>query len=90
MSKYTPTKQAVSVNQLASLVSMCVQVDEVPLVLGSPGIGKSAVYREVAESFNMEFLDFRLSMADPMDLIGLPHTTKKQVAWRMHYLVSSL
>lgn len=77
MSKYTPSKQAVSVNQLTALVSMCVQVNEIPLVLGSPGIGKSAVYREVAESFNMDFLDFRLSMADPMDLIGLPHTNKE-------------
>ena len=38
MSKYTPTKQAVSVNQLTALVSMCVQVNEIPLVLGSPGI----------------------------------------------------
>ena len=68
MSKYTPSKQAVSVNQLTALVSMCVQVNEIPLVLGSPGIGKSAVYREVADIFNMEFLDFRLSMADPTDL----------------------
>ena len=41
-------------------------------LLGSPGMGKSDVVKQVAESLNLMVIDFRLSTADPTDLSGIP------------------
>lgn len=54
-----------------------------PLMLyGSSGIGKSQIIKQVAEDFNLEVIDFRLSQVSPMDLLGYP----KDVNGRMEYL----
>ncbi|MHA1341370.1 MAG: ATP-binding protein [Promethearchaeota archaeon] len=39
---------------------------------GPPGIGKSAIIKEIAEEENLNFIDLRLSLLDPIDLRGLP------------------
>lgn len=44
----------------------------VPNILGSPGIGKSAVVHHLADLFNLELIDIRLSQCDPTDLLGFP------------------
>lgn len=44
----------------------------VALIKGSPGIGKSAIVREVAEELNLKVIDHRLSTSAPEDLSGLP------------------
>ena len=41
-------------------------------LIGSPGVGKSDVIKQVAKSLNLKLIDFRLSTADPTDLSGLP------------------
>jgi len=46
----------------------CIRVGLVPMIHGSPGTGKSAIIREVAEEFNLKLIDFRLSQCDPTDL----------------------
>lgn len=43
---------------------------EVPMVHGHPGIGKSAIFKQIAEEFNLELIDIRLSQIDPVDLNG--------------------
>ena len=42
-------------------------------IWGPPGISKSAITRQVAESLDMEFIDVRLSQMDPTDLRGIPY-----------------
>lgn len=49
-----------------------ISINEIPFVKGSPGIGKSAVYQQIANELNLEFIDFRLSMCDPTLLNGFP------------------
>ena len=43
-----------------------------PMLVSSPGLGKSALYRLIAEMFNLMLIDVRLSQADPSDLNGFP------------------
>ena len=47
----------------------------VPLVKGSPGIGKSSIFAQVAKRANLKMIDHRLSTSDPSDLSGLPKLT---------------
>ena len=44
----------------------------VPFIRSSPGMGKSAIVKSIAEEYGMELLDIRLSTCAPEDLTGLP------------------
>lgn len=44
----------------------------VPFLQSSPGIGKSALAKEIAEDNNLKMIDIRLSQMDPSDLQGFP------------------
>ena len=46
-------------------------------IWGPPGISKSAIARQVAESMDMAFIDVRLSQMDPTDLRGIPFPVKE-------------
>ena len=59
-------------NQTKDCVVKCLQTGLVPFIHGSPGLGKSALLREVAKQFNLLYIDVRLSQCDPTDLNGLP------------------
>jgi len=50
----------------------CITVGLVPMLAGSPGVGKSSIMRQVAEELNLEYIDIRLAQSDPLDLVGLP------------------
>ncbi len=41
-------------------------------VWGSPGVGKSAIIRQLAEALNVRLQDLRALLLDPVDLRGLP------------------
>lgn len=44
----------------------------VPMIHGSPGIGKSAMFHEIARSLNLFLIDARFAGFDPTDLNGFP------------------
>ena len=44
----------------------------VPMVAGSPGIGKSDIIRAVAKYLDVKVIDMRLSQCDPTDMLGFP------------------
>lgn len=44
----------------------------VPMIEGSPGIGKSDIVRAIAKDWGLKVIDTRLSQAAPEDLNGLP------------------
>jgi len=44
----------------------------VPMILGSPGIGKSDIIRSIAAEYKLKVIDMRLSQLDPTDLCGFP------------------
>lgn len=44
----------------------------VPMLVGSPGCGKSQIIYKIAEDYNLKVIDLRLSQCDPTDLAGFP------------------
>jgi MoxR-like ATPase len=42
------------------------------MIWGPPGIGKSSIVSQLAQTHNLEFIDLRLSQLAPTDLRGLP------------------
>lgn len=55
--------------------------DLVVFLWGPPGIGKSAIVRQIADEEGIGFIDLRLSLLDPVDLRGLPRFTDGHVSW---------
>ena len=43
-----------------------------PMLVSSPGTGKSTIFRQIASDFNLEMIDLRMSQLAPEDLMGLP------------------
>lgn len=54
----------------------------VPFIVGSPGVGKSDIVKNIAKQNNLELIDIRLSQCDPTDLQGFPNV----VDGRMRYI----
>lgn len=48
---------------------------------GPPGIGKSAIVKEVAGENELELLDVRASLLDPTDLRGIPAVVDGKAIW---------
>ena len=61
-----------TIDKAHALITAFVQANTPVNLIGSPGVGKSDVIKQVAESLNLKVIDFRLSTADPTDLSGLP------------------
>lgn len=49
---------------------------------GPPGVGKSSIVRQVAEGLDMDVLDLRAPLLDPVDLRGLPVPNGDVVHWK--------
>jgi hypothetical protein len=65
--------QALTSTQLKPLLSNCLKAKLVPMIAGSPGIGKSDLIKSIAEEYNLKVVDHRLSTSDPTDMSGLPN-----------------
>jgi ATPase family associated with various cellular activities (AAA) len=48
---------------------------------GPPGIGKSCMVRQAAQSLSLNLVDVRATLLDPVDLRGLPRLTKDTAVW---------
>lgn len=59
-------------SQARSAIVKAIQAHLVPMLHGSPAIGKSSIVRSIAEEFNLKLIDLRLSQCDPTDLLGFP------------------
>lgn len=62
----------VSAKQATEMLETFLQAKLVPLIKGSPGIGKSAIVHSIAEKYDLQLIDIRLSQCDPTDLSGFP------------------
>lgn len=58
----------------------------VPMIHGSPAIGKSDIVKQIAAEAKLWVIDIRLSMYDPADLNGLPFRTEKNGRQLAEYL----
>jgi len=62
----------VTMAEAEPLIQDLLNVDLVPQLHSSPGIGKSALARKIARKNNLKLIDIRLSQADPADFNGFP------------------
>lgn len=60
-------------SQAASMLTACIRARLVPMLWGSPGIGKSGIVYQIAKQYNLKVIDLRLSQCDPTDLLGMPN-----------------
>lgn len=58
--------------QTAIFAEECIKSSLVPFVTSSPGMGKSSIFKAIANKYNLKLMDHRLSTSDPTDLTGLP------------------
>ena len=65
-------------SQASVMLAKFLKARLVPLVQGSPGIGKSSIAKQIAKEFNLKLIDVRLAQCDPVDLLGFPqiHSNK--------------
>lgn len=62
----------IKISQAINLVIAALKAKLVPMLHGSPAVGKSAIVRQIAKQFNLKLIDLRLSQCDPTDLLGFP------------------
>lgn len=58
--------------QVRKLATDVMEAGLVPFVRGSPGVGKSSIFRSIARDFRLEMIDHRVSTSAPEDFTGLP------------------
>lgn len=58
--------------QAISMITMFIRAHLVPMLIGSPGIGKSQIIHQIAADYRLKVIDLRLSQCDPTDLLGFP------------------
>lgn len=61
-----------TLSQAAQLLELYLQAKLVPMLKGSPGIGKSQAVYALAKKYNLKLIDVRLAQCDPVDLNGFP------------------
>ena len=68
-------------DDLAVALRDLIAADVPALVWGPPGIGKSDVARQVAADLDMEYIDIRALLLDPVDLRGIPVVIDGRTHW---------
>jgi hypothetical protein len=58
--------------QATAMLAKYIKARLVPMMEGSPGIGKSQLVYAIAREFNLKVIDLRLSQCEPTDLLGFP------------------
>ena len=59
-------------SQASEMLAFYIKSKIVPLLIGSPGIGKSQIIQAVADEYGLKVIDLRLAQCDPTDLGGFP------------------
>jgi hypothetical protein len=62
----------VKISQASAMLTSYIRAKLVPMLVGSPGCGKSQVIYQIAKEHNLKVIDLRLSQCDPTDLAGFP------------------
>jgi len=68
-------------SQLSKALAVCVQAKQPVCIWGAPGIGKSNIVHQLADSLNLELTDVRAVLLDPVDLRGLPSINDGKTKW---------
>lgn len=71
-----------SPRQILYWVSRAVAAGLIPMIQGSPGIGKSAQFRALARNMNLFMIDDRVSTKGPEHYTGLPDVSGDRVVYK--------
>ena len=67
-----PPVLEVNLAQAQPLIIDCIRARISPQLISSPGLGKSAVLKQIAKALNLLVIDIRLTEYDPTELNGFP------------------
>ena len=62
----------VKISQASAMLASYIRAKLVPMLVSSPGCGKSQIIYKIAADYNLKVIDLRLSQCDPTDLAGFP------------------
>lgn len=68
----------VNIKEAKSILIEAFKSKLVPMMVGSPAIGKSSIVHEIAKKYGLKLIDLRLSQCDPTDLLGFPYIDQKR------------
>jgi len=71
----------VKASQAIRMITTYIKARLVPLMVGSPGCGKSQIYQQIADTYNLLLIDVRLSQCDVTDLNGFPQIIGKKAGY---------
>ena len=67
--------------ELRQAINMVLKAKLVPMIAGSPGVGKSGIIQGIAGDNDLALIDMRLSQCDPTDLLGFPTHDGKRMGY---------
>jgi hypothetical protein len=71
----------IKISEAPELISIVLMAKLVPMVHGSPAVGKSAIVRQIAKKYGLYLIDMRLSQCDPTDLLGFPRINNDRAGY---------
>ena len=75
-------RTTINAEEAAAHLTMCFQSQLTPFLKGSPGIGKSDIYKQIAKRYQLKLIDVRLSQCDPTDLAGFPFLNGDKASYK--------
>lgn len=72
----------VKISQASSIIAKAIKAKLVPMLVGSPGIGKSMINYQIASEYGLKVIDMRLSQCDQTDLLGFPTITGDRASYK--------
>jgi len=81
MPKATSANYELNTTELGVTLEQLIRADTPAMVWGPPGLGKSAVARQVADRMNLRYIDIRALLLDPVDLRGIPYRDDGRTQW---------
>ena len=73
----------VNTEDLLTCLTEDLKADLVPMVSSSPGMGKSAIVKLLAKTFNLELIDLRVSQCEPVDMQGYPDVVDGRMTFQI-------
>lgn len=73
----------VAISEVVDMISTFATIRVPMIIWGEPGVGKSAIVKQYAESIGAVFVDIRLSQYDAVDIRGLPDVRDGKTRWLM-------
>ena len=70
--------RTVTPNEAKLALEHCIKLQRPIMMWGAPGIGKSDIVKQIADSQKREVIDIRLPLWEPTDIKGIPYYNAKE------------